>query len=46
MIGYLKAAKIAKAAYQQGRPVIDIAEEVTEISRDELEILLDPARLV
>jgi fumarate hydratase class II len=46
VIGYLKAAEIAKAAYQQGRPVIDIAEEMTEISRDELEIFLDPARLV
>lgn len=46
VIGYLKAAEIAKAAYQQGRPVIDVAEEMTELSRDELETLLDPARLV
>jgi fumarate hydratase class II len=46
VIGYLKAAEIAKAAYQQGRPVIDVAEEMTELSREELEKLLDPAKLV
>ncbi|MEQ3693381.1 MAG: class II fumarate hydratase [Alcanivorax sp.] len=46
VIGYLKAAEIAKKAYKEGRAVIDVAEEMTEISRDELEILLDPARLV
>lgn len=46
MIGYSKAAEIAKVAYQQGRPVIDAAEEMTELSCDELETLLDQARLV
>lgn len=46
VIGYLKAAEIAKKAYKEGRAVIDVAEEMTEISRDELESLLDPARLV
>ena len=46
VIGYLKAAEVAKAAYQQGRPVIDVAEEMTELSREELEKLLDPAKLV
>jgi fumarate hydratase class II len=46
VIGYLKAAEIAKVAYQQGRPVIDVAEEMTELSREELEKLLDPAKLV
>jgi fumarate hydratase class II len=46
VIGYLKAAEIAKAAYQQGRPVIDVAEDMTELSREELEKLLDPTRLV
>lgn len=45
VIGYLKAAEIAKQAYKQGRPVIDVAAELTELSRAELEQLLDPAKL-
>ncbi len=45
VIGYLKAAEIAKAAYAQGRPVIDVAEEMTGIDRDRLETLLNPANL-
>ena len=45
IIGYLKAAEIAKQAYQQGRAVIDVAEEQTDLSRTELETLLDPAKL-
>ncbi|MFI3137213.1 MAG: class II fumarate hydratase [Methylococcaceae bacterium] len=45
IIGYLKAAEIAKAAYKQGRPIIDVAEEMTELSRVELEALLEPAHL-
>ncbi|NOQ34303.1 MAG: aspartate ammonia-lyase [Methylococcaceae bacterium] len=45
IIGYLKAAEVAKAAYKQGRPIIDIADEMTELSRDELEKLLEPAHL-
>jgi fumarate hydratase class II len=45
VIGYLKAAEIAKTAYKQGRPVIDVAAELTELSRAELEQLLDPAKL-
>lgn len=44
-IGYLKAAAVAKQAYQQGRPIIDVAAEETDISRDELARLLDPAKL-
>ena len=46
VIGYAKAAAIAKAAYQQGRPIIDVAMEMTDIPRAELEKLLDPSRLV
>ncbi len=42
IIGYLKAAEIAKTAYREGRPVIDVAEEMTSISRKELEGLLNP----
>lgn len=45
IIGYLKAAEIAKLAYQEGRPVIDVAVELTNLPREELEQLLDPARL-
>jgi fumarate hydratase class II len=43
-IGYLKAAEIAQRAYQEGRPVIDVAQEETQLSRTELETLLDPIR--
>lgn len=45
VIGYLKAAEIAKLAYQQGRPIIDVAEEQTDLDRATLERLLDPAKL-
>jgi fumarate hydratase class II len=45
VIGYLKAAEIAKKAYQSRRPIIEVAAEMTDISRDELERLLDPRAL-
>ncbi|MEK1913790.1 MAG: lyase family protein, partial [Pseudomonas chlororaphis] len=45
IIGYQKAAEIAKTAYKQGRPVIDVALEHTDLSRSQLEILLDPEKL-
>ncbi|MCV2401896.1 class II fumarate hydratase [Marinomonas sp. C2222] len=45
IIGYGKAAEIAKKAYKEKRPVVDVAEEETELSRDELLALLDPAKL-
>ncbi len=45
VIGYLKAAEIAKKAYQQGRAIIDVAEEETDLDRDALEKLLNPAKL-
>ncbi len=45
VIGYLKAAEVAKAAYSQGRPIIDVAEEMTGLPRSELKRLLDPASL-
>lgn len=46
VIGYLKAAEIAKTAYKEQRPILDVAAEMTEISREELEQLLDPAQLI
>ncbi len=45
IIGYLKAAEIAKLAYKQGRAIIDVAVELTDLSRDQLEVLLNPEKL-
>ncbi|WP_192559786.1 class II fumarate hydratase [Pseudomonas allokribbensis] len=45
IIGYQKAAEIAKQAYKQGRPVIDVALEHTDLSRSQLEELLNPEKL-
>ena len=45
VIGYLKASQIAKQAYKEKRPIIDVAAEQTELTVDELKILLDPLKL-
>ncbi|ASK18798.1 class II fumarate hydratase [Halomonas sp. N3-2A] len=45
VIGYNAAAAVAKKAYQAGRPIIDVAEEETDLDRSTLERLLDPAVL-
>lgn len=45
IIGYLKAAEIAKQAYKEKRAIIDVAEENTDLSREELARLLDPTKL-
>ncbi|MBH8578602.1 class II fumarate hydratase [Halomonas pacifica] len=45
VIGYDAAAAIAKRAYREGRPILEVAEEATDLPREELERLLDPARL-
>ena len=45
VIGYAKAAEIAKLAYSEGREVIEVALEKTDLPREELERLLDPADL-
>jgi len=45
IIGYQRAAEIAKAAYQQKRPILDVAEEMCDLGRAELEKLLDPQLL-
>jgi fumarate hydratase, class II len=42
VIGYDKAAQIAKKAYAEGRSLKDVAAEMTELSRAELDGLLDP----
>ncbi|MEM1090269.1 MAG: class II fumarate hydratase [Pseudomonadota bacterium] len=45
IIGYGKAAEIAKKTYQEDRPVLDVAQEETSLSRDELKKTLDPHKL-
>lgn len=45
VIGYEKGAAIAKQAYTEGRPVLEVAKEETDLSEDELKSLLDPAKL-
>ena len=45
IIGYEKAAKIAKMAYKKNRPIVDVAVEMTDLTREELETLLEPAHL-
>lgn len=45
IIGYEKAAQIAKRAYAEKRPVIEVAKEMTDLSLTELKKLLDPSRL-
>ncbi len=45
IIGYEKAAAIAKRAYREGRPVFDVAVEDSGLPAAELRKLLDPAAL-
>ena len=45
LIGYEKGAAIAKKAYSEGRPILDVAAEMTDLGVDELRRLLDPRSL-
>ena len=45
VIGYEKGAAIAKKAYAEGRSVIDVATEMTDLTEGELIKLLDPEKL-
>jgi len=45
LIGYEKGAAIAKKAYQEGRPIVDVAAEMTDLGVEELRRLLDPKSL-
>lgn len=45
-VGYSKAAEIAKYAYSEGRPIVDVAAEMTGIDKVCLQELLDPKNLV
>jgi fumarate hydratase class II len=46
LIGYQKAAEIAKAAVQQNRPILEVAAQMTDLSEDELRELLSPGNLI
>jgi fumarate hydratase class II len=45
VIGYEKGAAIAKQAYAQGRPIREVAAEMTDLPREQLARLLDPTEL-
>jgi fumarate hydratase class II len=45
IIGYEKAAQIAKRAYAEGRSIKDVAAEMTDLSKEELDRLLDPRKM-
>ena len=45
LIGYEKAAFIAKKAYKENRPIIDVAAEETNLTKAKLEKLLNPSKL-
>ncbi|MTI88881.1 MAG: class II fumarate hydratase [Balneolaceae bacterium] len=45
IIGYDKAAKIAKKSYTEGRPLKEVAKEMTDLSDEELEKALDPIKM-
>jgi len=45
VIGYELGAAVAKKAYAEGRPVKDVAREMTDLTDTELDRLLDPAAL-
>jgi len=45
VIGYEKGAAIAKRAYAEGRPVLEVAVEMTGMPEEQLQSLLDPLAL-
>lgn len=45
LIGYLNAAEIAQRAYAEQRDIVDVAEEMTDYSREELLGYLNPEQL-
>jgi len=45
VIGYDRAAQIAKRAYAEGRRVKEVAAEMTDLSPEELDRLLDPRQM-
>jgi fumarate hydratase class II len=45
VIGYEKGAAIAKKAYAEGKPIREVAAAMTDLSRQQLDQLLDPEEL-
>ena len=45
VIGYELGAKVAKTAYAEGRSLKEVALELTDLSEEELEKILDPMNL-
>jgi fumarate hydratase class II len=45
VIGYEKGAAIAKKAYAEGKPIIEVAAKNTDLPLAQLQALLDPAAL-
>tara|TARA_Y100000768_G_C23610028_1_gene510066 strand:- start:314 stop:613 length:300 start_codon:yes stop_codon:yes gene_type:complete len=46
VIGYDRAAQIVKEAYKTNRPILEVAESMTNLSKAQLQKLLDPKKLV
>jgi fumarate hydratase class II len=44
LIGYDKAAEIAKRSYREKRPVRELAREMTDLTKEQIDEALDPAR--
>ncbi len=44
LIGYDKAAEIAKRSFKERRPVRELAAEMTDLTREQIEHALDPRR--
>jgi fumarate hydratase class II len=44
LIGYDKAAEIAKRSFKERRPVRELAKEMTQLSKEEIDRALDPRR--
>jgi len=45
-IGYNKAAEIAKRAYAEKRPILEVAIEMTDLDANYLAQLLNPSKLI
>ena len=46
IIGYEKGAAIVKRAYAENRPLLEVAQEMTDLSEEQLRRYLDPANLI
>jgi fumarate hydratase class II len=42
----MKSSEIVKAAYASKRPILDVACDMTDLSRTELEKILDPKNAI